>query len=61
MTIFGRGADEQDFPLQLAAVKAVLVTATLFGRGWMTDLPSTCFAPCSSTTWIRSLRKPGRA
>ena len=43
MTAFGRGANEQDFPLQLAAVKAVLVTVTLFGRGWMTELPSTFF------------------
>ena len=43
MTAFGRGVNEQDFPLQLAAVKAVLVTATLFGRGWMTELPSTFF------------------
>ena len=43
MTAFGRGANEQDFPLQLAAVKAVLVTATLFGRGWMTELPGTLF------------------
>ena len=44
MTAFGRGANEQDFPLQLAAVvKAVPVTATLFGRGWMTELPSTVF------------------
>ena len=37
MTAFRRGANEQDFPLQLAAVP---VTATLFGRGWMTELPS---------------------
>ena len=29
MTAFGRGANEQDFPLQLAAVKAVLVTVLL--------------------------------
>ena len=44
MTDFGRGANEQDFPLQLATVvKAVPVTATLFGRGWMTELPSTFF------------------
>ena len=29
MTAFVRGANEQDFPLQLAAVKAVLVTVLL--------------------------------
>ena len=43
MTAFGRGANEQDFPLQFETVEAVLVTATLFGRGWMTELPSTLF------------------
>ena len=42
MNAFGRGANEQDFPLQLASLKAVLVTATLFGRGWMSQLPSIC-------------------
>ena len=57
MTAFGREANEQDFQLQLAAVKAVLVTATLFGRGWMTELPSTCFAPCSSITWKKKKKK----
>ena len=42
MTVFGRGANEQDFPLHLAAVvKTVPVTATLFGRSWMAELPST--------------------
>ena len=29
MTAFGRGANEQDFPLQLASVKAVQVTVRL--------------------------------
>ena len=29
MTAFGRGANEQDSPLQLAALKAVLVTVLL--------------------------------
>ena len=59
MTAFGQGAKEQDFPLQLAVVKAVLVTATIFGRGWM--LPTTFFYRCSSTTRSGSSRKPGRA
>ena len=39
MTDFVRGANGQDFPLQLAAVKAVLVTATIFSSGWLSQLP----------------------
>ena len=39
MTDVVRGANEQDFRLQLAAVKAVLVTATLFCSGWLSQLP----------------------
>ena len=38
MNAFVRGANEQDVPLQLAAVKALLVT-TLFCRGWLSQLP----------------------
>ena len=33
MTAFGRGANEQDFPLQFASP---------FGRGWVSQLPSIC-------------------
>ena len=39
MTDFVRRANGQDFPLQLAAVKAVLVTATIFSSGWLSQLP----------------------
>ncbi len=59
MTAFGRGANEQDFPLQLTSLKAVLVTATLFGRGgWMSQLPSIC---SFFIHYMESLLTPGRA